>query len=150
MSQRHEHSPIQPYNLSKSIIIVFALQAVMVLLAPREILADPWRFLILALNVIVAIALGWRLYKYRYHMVFTYDDEVFILRKGRGEEVKHKWTDFSRVSVYRTEYGEVAVRLYFNEEFFDLPASKLKLSPFDFRKEVMKLLPTAKARREID
>lgn len=149
MSQRHEHSPIQLYNLSKSIIIVFAIQAVIVFLSPREILTDPWRFLILALNVIVAIALGWRLYKHRYHMVFTYDNEVFVLKKGRGEEMKHKWTDFSRVSVYRTEYGELAVRLYFNEEFFDLPASKLKLSPFDFRKEVMKLIHATEAGKEI-
>ncbi|MDH5770469.1 MAG: hypothetical protein OEZ25_04185 [Candidatus Bathyarchaeota archaeon] len=140
MNQRHVHSPIQLYNLSKSFIIIFAIQAVIVLLAPREIIADPWRFLILALNIIVAMALGWRLYKHRYHMVFTYNDEGFILKKGEGEEAKYRWNDFSRVSLFRTEYGELAVRLYLNEEFFDLPASKLKLNPFDFRREAMKFV----------
>ncbi len=143
MSQRHVHSPTQRYNLLKSFVIVFAIQAAFVLLSPIPLL-DPWRFLILALNLVITIVLGWRLYKYRYHIVFTYDNEIFTLKKGKGEEVEHKWSDFSRVSVFRTEYGELAVRLYFDKEFFDVPASKLKLNPFDFRGEVMGLISTSK------
>jgi len=146
VNQIHVYSPIQLYSLFKSCVIVFVVQAVLVLLSPIPIV-DPWRFLILALNLAIATILGRRLYKYRYHMVFTYDDEGFILKKGEGEEVKHKWNDFSRTSLFRSEYGELAVRLYLNEEFFDLPASKLKLDPFDFRIEVMKLISASKNKK---
>jgi hypothetical protein len=107
-------------------------------------LVDLWRFFVLGLNSAIAVVLGWRLYKYRYHTVFTYDDESFTLQKGKGEEVKRKWKDFSQVSLFRTEYGELAVRLYINEEFFDLPMSKLKLNPFDFRLEAMRLVSPSK------
>jgi len=80
-------------------------------------------------------------------MVFTYDDEGFTLKKGQGEEVKCNWNDFSQVSLFRTEYGELAIRLYANEEFFDLPASKLKLNPFDFRLEVMRLVSAGQGKK---
>lgn len=143
MNQLHTCSPIQLNNLFKSCAIVFTIQAAVVLLTPIPI-TDISRFVVLTFNLIVAIALGWRLYKYRYHIVFSYDDEVFTLKKGEGEEVKHKWSDFSRVSLFRAEYGELAVRLYLNEEFFDLPVSKLRLNPFDFRGEVMKLVSASK------
>lgn len=79
-------------------------------------------------------------------MVFTYDDEGFTLKKGKGEEVKRKWKDFSKVSLFRTEYGELAVRLYINEEFLDLPMSKLKLNPFDFRLEAMRFVSSSKSK----
>lgn len=137
---------MQRYNLFKSFIIVFAIQALVVLLSPIST-GDPWRFLIFALGVIITVVLGWRLYKYRYHMVFAYDDKGFILKKGEREEAKHEWHDFSRVSLFRTEYGELAVRLYLDEEFFDLPVSKLKLNPFDFRREVMKLVSLSKNKK---
>lgn len=143
MSQVLVHSPIQLYSLFKSCAIVFVIQAVIILLSPIP-LVDPWRFFVLGLNLAIAVVLGWRLYKYRYHMVFTYDDEGFTLKKGKGEEVKRKWKNFSQVSLFRTEYGELVVRLYFNEEFLDLPMSKLKLNPFDFRLEAMRLVSSSR------
>jgi len=145
VSQVHVHSSIQIYNLLKSCVIIFVIQAAIVLFSPIP-LGDPWRFFVLSLNLIIAVVLGWRLYKYRYHMVFTYDDEGFTLKKGKGEEVKRKWKDFSKVSLFRTEYGELAVRLYINEEFLDLPMSKLKLNPFDFRLEAMRFVSSSKSK----
>jgi hypothetical protein len=140
------YAPTQVYNLFKSAMIIFVLQAVVVLIAPffPELIV---RFSILVLNVVVSIILGWRLYKALYHMVFTYDDEGFTLKKGRREVNSYKWNDFSKVSLFRTESGEVSVRLYHDSEYFDLPASKLKLNPFTFRQEATKLVSGSKGKK---
>ena len=140
------YAPIQMYNLFKSVMIIFVLQAVVVLIAPffPELIV---RFSILVVNVVISIVLGWRLYKALYHMVFTYDDEGFTLKKGRKEVNNYKWNEFSKVSLFRTESGELSVRLYRDSEYFDLPASKLKLNPFTFRQEVMKLVSFSKGQK---
>lgn len=140
------YAPIQIYNLFKSVMIIFVLQAVVVLVAPffpEQIV----RFSILVVNVVISILLGWRLYKSLYHMIFTYDDEGFTLKKGRKEVYSYKWNEFSKISLFRTESGELSVRLYHNSEYFDLPASKLKLNPFTFRQEVLKLVSTSKSKK---
>jgi hypothetical protein len=130
---------LQLGGLLKSCMIVFLIQAAVVLFVPYTYeLAI--RFSILVLNVLISIVLGWRLYKRIYHMVFTYDDKSFTLKKGSKEVTNHRWSEFSRVSLFRSEYGDVSVRLHRNGEFFDLPASKLKLNPFDFRWEVMRFV----------
>ena len=130
---------IQLGGLLKSCMIVFLIQAAAVLFIPYtyELVI---RLSILVLNVLISIVLGWRLYKRIYHMVFTYDDKGFTLKKGSKEVTNHGWSEFSRVSLFRSEYGDVSVRLHRNGEFFDLPASKLKLNPFDFRWEVMRFV----------
>ena len=140
------YAPTQMYNLFKSVMIIFVLQAVVVLIAPffLELIV---RFSILVVNVVVSIVLGWRLYKALYHMVFTYDDEGFTLKKGRKEVNNYKWNEFSKVSLFRTESGELSVRLYRDSEYFDLPASKLKLNPFTFRQEVMKIVSVSKGQK---
>jgi len=130
---------LQLGGLLKSCMIVFLIQAAVVLFVPYTYeLAI--RLSILILNVFISIILGWRLYKRIYHMVFTYDDKGFTLKKGSKEVTNHRWSEFSRVSLFRSEYGDVSVRLHRNGEFFDLPASKLKLNPFDFRWEVMRFV----------
>jgi hypothetical protein len=139
------YAPIQMYNLFKSIMIIFMLQAVVVLFAPffpEQIV----RFSVLVVNVIISVLLGWRLYKSLYHLVFTYDNESFTLRKGRKEVNSYKWNEFSKVSLFRTESGELSVRLYRDSEYLDLPASKLKLDPFAFRQEATKLVSLAKSK----
>src|SRR3972149_8916003 len=116
-------------------MIIFLLQAVVVLFTPI-ILEPTLRFLILVLNVLISVFLGWRLYKRMYHMVFTCDKNGFTLKKGNGKETSYRWKEFSKVSLVRTEQGDFSIRLYKNSDFFDLPTSKLKLNPFDFRLEV--------------
>ena len=130
-------APLQLYNLFKSCMIIFLLQAVVVLFTPI-ILEPTLRFLILVLNVLISVFLGWRLYKRMYHMVFTCDKNGFTLKKGNGKEASYRWKEFSKVSLVRTEQGDFSIRLYKNSDFFDLPTSKLKLNPFDFRLEVMR------------
>jgi hypothetical protein len=128
-------------------MIIFILQALAyIFLFP--VITDPIpRFLILSLNVLISVFLGWRLYKRMYHMVFTYDNKGFTLQKGNKEEANRRWKEFSKVSLVRTEQGDLSVRLYKNAEFFDLPTSKLKLNPFDFRLEVMRLVSANRDRR---
>jgi len=119
------------------------LQAVVVLIAPffsEQIV----RVSILIVNVIISVLLGWRLYKSLYHTVFTYDNEGFTLKKGRKDVNSYKWNEFSKVSLFRTESGELSVRLYRDSEHFDLPASKLKLNPFAFREEVTEFVSVSK------
>jgi len=124
-------------------MIVFVLQAIVVLIAP--FIGEPIvRVSILVVNVIISVLLGWRLYKSLYHTVFTYDNEGFTLKKGRKDVNSCLWNEFSRVSLFRTESGELSVRLYRDSEHFDLPASKLKLNPFTFRHEVTKLVAVSK------
>lgn len=146
MSQTH--APVQLYDLFKSCMIIFLLQAAIVLLTTTIGVVDvTLRFLILLLNVVVSGLLGWQLYKRTYHMVFTYDNTGFTLRKGKKEENSQKWSEFFKVSLVRNESGGFSVRLYHNSEFFDLPASKLKLNAFDFRVDVTKLVAAGKNRR---
>jgi len=127
-----KRSPIQKYYLFKSFVIMFIIQAVIVLFTPMAVTAPIW-YQILALNIIVSAVLGWYLYKQWYHIEFSYDDEGFSLKKGKSHEVERKWGEFSRVSLFKSEYGEFIVRLYAQEEPFEVPASKLKLDPFEFR-----------------
>jgi len=141
------HSPIQYYSLFKAFMIIFVIQAIVFLLAPFiPVLFDTeLRFLLLFINVVVSAMLGWPLYKRIYHMYFTYDNKGFALKKGKKKENSYKWNEFSKVSLIRTEYGDFSVRLYRNEEdFFDIPASKLKLNPSDFRFEAMQLVSAGK------
>lgn len=139
-------SPVQYYNLFKSFMLVFAIQAIIVLFIPIS-LALTLRLLILGLNLVISAVLGWRLYKHMYHMAFTYDSKGFTLKKGKSVESSRRWREFSKVSLVRTEYGDFSVRLYQNAEFFDLPASKLKLNPFDFRFEVMRFVSGSEGKK---
>jgi hypothetical protein len=121
---------------------MFMIQAVMVMFTPLQLTAPIW-YQILALNVAVAVVLGWFLYKQWYHIEFSYDDDGLQLKKGKGPPVIRKWNEFSQVSLIRNEYGEFKVGLYANEDRFEIPVSKLKLEPFQFRFQVMDLVQKA-------
>jgi len=118
---------------------MFMIQAVIVLFTPMALTAPIW-YQILAVNVTVALVLGWYLYKQWYHIEFSYDEAGFRLRKGKTPSVSHVWKEFSRVSLARNEYGEFRVRLYGSGDPFEIPVSKLKLDPFRFRLDVMNLV----------
>jgi len=139
---QEKHSPIQPYYLFKSFVIMFMIQAVMVMFMPLQLTASIW-YQILALNVGVAAVLGWLLYKQWYHVEFSYDDEGLQLRKGKSPSINRKWNEFSKVSLMRNEYGEFKVGLYANGDRFEIPVSRLKIEPFRFRLQVMDLVQKA-------
>jgi len=139
---QEKRSPIQPYYLFKSFVIMFMIQAVMVMFMPLQLTASIW-YQILALNVGVAAVLGWLLYKQWYHVKFSYDDEGLQLRKGKSPSINRKWNEFSKVSLMRNEYGEFKVGLYANGDRFEIPVSRLKIEPFRFRLQVMDLVRKA-------
>jgi hypothetical protein len=139
------YAPMQVYNLFKSVMIIFMLQAFFVIVFFATVIpAQIVGFLILILNLAIALAIGWHLYKAYYHTVFAYDNESFTLKKGSREVNSFKWHEFSKVSLFRAGSGELSLRLYRDSEHFDLPASKLKLNPFAFRIEVTNLVSRSK------
>jgi hypothetical protein len=121
---------------------MFLIQAVIVFLMPMALTAPIW-YQILAVNMIVGAVLGWYLYKQWYHIEFSYDASGFRLKKGKTPSAERRWNEFSQVSLARNEYGEYVVRLYGNQNPFEIPVSKLKLDPFQFRHQVLKYVATS-------
>jgi hypothetical protein len=137
-----KYAPIQLYYLFKSFVLMFMIQAVLVMFTPSGLIAPIW-YQVLAVNVLVASVLGWYLYKQWYHIEFSCDEAGFTLRKGKNPAVTHQWSEFSRVSLTRSEYNEFKVKLYSNGEGVEIPASKLKLDPFKFRFQVIEFVANA-------
>ena len=135
----HRLSPIQPYFLFKSFVIMFMIQAVMVMLLPLQLTASIW-YQILAINVVVGVVLGWLLYKQWYHIEFSYDDDELQLKKGKNSPIIRKWKEFSQVSLVRNEYGEFKVKLHSNGGSFEIPVSRLRMQPFQFRNQTIDLV----------
>jgi len=108
-------------------------------LAVRDVLVS-WPVFIV--NLVLSAGLGWWYYRYRYHTVFSYDEDGFDLRVGR-RHTACRWEEFSTVSLYHRGYGEFAVRVYRGDEYVEIPASALRLDPQAFRFEVMELVDRA-------
>jgi len=87
----------------------------------------------------VALLLAVWFYRRRYHAVLTLNEAGFRLERG-GAVAAARWADVERVSLVHLGGGRLAVRLYFRDtgrEPLELPASDLRLDPFDLRFEVM-------------
>ena len=94
-------------------------------------------------NFILSAAIGWWYYRQRYHLVFSYDKDGYILQVGK-KVLENRWADFTRVSLYHAGHGDLFVRLYQQSgEVAEIPASQLKLNPSEFRFEVMDLIGNA-------
>ncbi len=101
---------------------------------------------VLIINLLLAGGLGWWYYRRRFHLVFSYNNESFILQVGK-KVLAHRWAEFTRVSLYHPGRGDLFVRLYqASGEFFEIPASQIKLNPSEFRFEAMDYIDLA-ARR---
>ena len=140
----HTRAPIQRYYLFKSFVIMLVIQAIVVMFMPMA-LTTPIRYQILALNLGVGVVLGWLLYKQWYHIQFSYGQAGFQLKKGKNPPVSHSWSEFSKVSLARSEYGDFTIRLYADSAPVEIPASKLRLDPFQFRLKVLNYTTSAAA-----
>jgi len=140
---RKEYSRLQISSVLRSFFIVLMILTVLyvtvVYVAFRSFIVSQ---LILVINLILSAVGGWYLYKSRYHMEFYFDDKGFTLQIGSKERATQQWSDFANVSLVRVEYGEFAVRLYYAQGrgFIDIPVSRLKLDPSEFRFEAMKFV----------
>jgi hypothetical protein len=132
----HMRAPIQRYYLFKSVVIMLVIQAIIVLFLPMALTA-PIRYQLLVVNIAVGIVLGWYLYRQWYHIEFSYGEAGFQLKKGKNPPVRHAWTEFSKVSLARSEYGDFAIRLYDDSVPVEIPASKLRMDAFQLRREVL-------------
>jgi hypothetical protein len=132
----HTRAPIQRYYLFKSVVIMLVIQAIIVLFLPMALTA-PIRYQLLAVNIAVATVLGWFLYKQWYHIEFSYGEAGFQLKKGKNPSVRHQWSEFSKVSLAKNEYGDFTIRLYDDSAPVEIPASKLRMDAFQLRREVL-------------
>ena len=136
-----KYSSFQITNFVKSFTLFFfgltLLWAAGNYIAIRDVLLS-WPVFIV--NFILSAALGWWYYRQRYHLVFSYDDDGFILQVGKKSQA-NRWTEFTAASLFHPGRGDLLVRLYQkNNEIVEIPASLLKLNPSKFRFEVMDLL----------
>jgi len=114
-------------------------------IAIRDVLIS-WPVFIV--NLLLAAALGWWYYRERYHLVFSYDGDKFILQVGR-KILENGWAEFTTVSLYHPGRGDLFVRLYRdNGECVEIPASQIRLNPSEFRFEVMDLIEKASGRKK--
>ena len=135
-------APLQVMNLTRSLIAFFLVSSFAWFAASyfafRNVLIC-WP--VFAVNVTVTGLLGWWWYRSRYHAVLSWDEQGFELTKGRGHKSVRKWQDISQVSLVHEGYGRFSVRLHeIGGAYTDIPASDLRLSPSDFRFEVMDLV----------
>jgi len=138
-------SRVHKASLARASVAVFVLEATLVFLLIPLPTFQGFAVPIIGFNLVTSLALGWAIYRYVSHLEFSYDGQGFKIKKGRRQVTSHSWSEFSRVSLVRSETLEFSVRLYSDGEFFEIPASRLKLDPFKFRFEVLELLGTPKS-----
>ena len=135
-------APLQLMNLGKSFVIFLIITSLAWIGANYVFFRDfyvGWPIIIG--NLVISGLVGWWWYRTRHHTIFSWDQQGFELRRGRGKKSSKKWQDFSRVSLVHEGYGRFVVRLYEEDgAYVDIPASDLKLEPSDFRFEVMELV----------
>jgi hypothetical protein len=101
----------------------------------------------LAANIFLSIVLSFFYYKNRYHILFSYDENGFMMKTGMNEN-KALWSEFDAVSLVHVGYGDLIVRVYHEQDFFDIPASALKLDASSLRFEIMEYLKKGSVKNE--
>jgi hypothetical protein len=144
-----KYTSFQATNFVKSFTLFFFgltfLGAVGNYIAIRDVLIS-WPVFIV--NFILSTALGWWHYRQRYHLVFSYDADSFILQVGK-KILANRWVEYTAVSLFHPGRGDLFVRLYQkNGEFIEIPASLLRLNPSEFRFEVMDFIEKATGRKD--
>ncbi len=104
------------FALGVGLLIFLAISGLSIALSPATIL----------IMLVLAVILGYYIYKSRYHMSVTIDSKGFKLQEGRKIK-ERKWSNFSNVSVYISPRAEVFLRLKSKDEIFDLPVSRTGL-----------------------
>jgi hypothetical protein len=134
-------APLQFGALAKTVVFIFFALCILWGVANYIVLRDVLlSWVLLAINGVLALVLGWLFYKRMQHTIFSYDQDGFEIQMGR-RQASGQWQDFSGVSLVHLGYGSFAVRLYKDHKAsLDIPASSLRLDPSEFRFEVMRLV----------
>ncbi|NIM92425.1 MAG: hypothetical protein GTO18_01755 [Anaerolineales bacterium] len=135
------HAPIQLNSLAKTVVFIFFALNILWGVTNYIFLRGIYlHWSIPAINSMLALILGGLFYRNYRHTIFSYDQEGFQMQVGKNQ-VSAQWRDFSTVSLFHRGFGEFTIRLYQNsEDFFEIPASALKLDPREFRFEVIQLV----------
>jgi hypothetical protein len=134
-------APLQLNTLSRTVIFIFFVLSILWGVANYVILREVlFHWSLLVINGALALVMGGLFYKNNLHTILSYDQDSFQMQIGK-DQASNQWSDFSTVSLFHKGLGEYAVRLYWNEkDFFEIPASALKLDPHEFRFEVIQLV----------
>jgi hypothetical protein len=134
-------APVHFGALARIVVFIFFALFILWGVANYVVLKDVLlSWVVVAINGLLALVLGWLFYKRMRHTIFSYDQDGFEVRMGR-RLASGQWRDFSGVSLVHLGYGSFAVRLYKDQKAsLDIPASSLRLDPSEFRFEVMRLV----------
>jgi hypothetical protein len=104
------------------------------------------RLLVLSLAFPIGSLLGRLAYLKWSHIEITYDDEIFRVLKGGNKISEGSWKNYRVVSIVLDQLGRPSIRLYQTSDsnFVDIPISKAKMPPQEFRDRVKILMSNAK------
>jgi hypothetical protein len=92
-----------------------------------------------ALSLVVPVLAGGvasiLLYAVHDHQALEYDDDGYIVEKGRKSVERHKWSEFKECSIVKDSYGRNKVRAYVERDVnhLDIDTSACGIDPYDFR-----------------
>jgi hypothetical protein len=104
------------FVLGIGLLIFLAISGLTLALSPATIL----------IMLVLAIVVGYAIYKSRYHMTATIDSKGFKIREGK-KITERKWSTYSSLSIYISPKLETFLRLKSKDETFDLPLSRTGL-----------------------
>jgi hypothetical protein len=94
--------------------------------------------------LVLAIIVGYAIYRSRYKMSVTIDSKGFKLREG-NKVTERKWSSFSDASVFISPNLEVFLRLKSKDDKFDLPISRTGLPRRETYRMVRQILKSKQA-----
>jgi hypothetical protein len=110
-------------NYLKSFTATFALGVLLLIFIALSGLREAVSIITISFTLILSIAVGYVIYKSRYHMSVSIDSRGFQLREGK--KIKEgKWTDYSGLSIFVSPKLETFLRLKSKNATFDLPLSR--------------------------
>lgn len=127
---KFETFDIPGYLKSFTIAFFFGTLAliIMAFLARTPSLVQPLTLLIL---IFLSVIVGYRIYKTRYHITLSLNNEGFRIQEGNQKVTEGKWSSLTDLSFYISPKNETYLRLYSKDETIDLPLSRMGISRKD-------------------
>lgn len=127
---KFEAFDIPSYLKSFTIAFFFGTLAliIMAFLARTPSLVQPLTLLIL---IFLSVIVGYRIYKTRYHITLSLNNEGFRIQEGNQKVTEGKWSSLTDLSFYISPKNETYLRLYSKDETIDLPLSRMGISRKD-------------------
>lgn len=127
---KFETFDIPGYLKSFTIAFFFGTLAliIMAFLARTPSLVQPLTLLIL---IFLSVIVGYRIYKTRYHITLSLNNEGFRIQEGNQKVTEGKWSSLTDLSFYISPKNEIYLRLYSKDETIDLPLSRMGISRKD-------------------